>query len=119
MTAHIYQEDLDFLEEAKQVFENDIRRETHTNDDEDLIALRRGEDRDCVHIIRLGEEVMFVHDVVAVTSAIPVAATSIEIIVKEYKKSMDLPRLSGDAYRNGIKMTLIQLGIEIEGVSAK
>lgn len=55
----ISNEHLKFLEEAKQIFIDEPFRETHRNDDETLIALRYGEDRDCVWIYELGESVAF------------------------------------------------------------
>lgn len=50
---------LAFLEEAKAAFEGNKRFETYRNKDGDLIALRMGEDRDCVEIIELGRQVAF------------------------------------------------------------
>jgi hypothetical protein len=46
---------LAFVEEAKRIFEDSPRRETHWNKEQDLIALRFGEDRDCVVVYELGE----------------------------------------------------------------
>lgn len=63
MTVHIYQEDLDFLEEAKRSFEKNPRYETHRNIKNTHIALRYGEDRDCIMIYKLGEKVMFANDI--------------------------------------------------------
>ena len=59
MSAYIKPEHLSFLEEAKQIFEKNSRRETHQNEEGTLIALRFGEDRDCINIFELGEEVAF------------------------------------------------------------
>lgn len=53
----IRKEHLEFLEEAKEVFEQDPFLETWRNKDEDLIALRMGMDRDCVLIYELGTEI--------------------------------------------------------------
>lgn len=62
----IHQEHLDFIEECKLVFESDIKRETHWNDDRDLIGLRRGADRDCIQIFELGDEMIFVANVMKI-----------------------------------------------------
>lgn len=49
---------LGFLEEAKAAFETRPLLETYWNkDDFDLIALRIGEDRDCINIYELGDEI--------------------------------------------------------------
>ena len=63
MTANIHQNEFDFVEEAKKVFENDSRLETYMNANEDLIALRCGPNRDCINIYQLGREVLFAHNV--------------------------------------------------------
>lgn len=63
MTANIYQQDLDFLAEAKRSFEKHPRYETHRNDENTHIALRYGEDRDCIMIYKLGEKVMFANNI--------------------------------------------------------
>ncbi|QNK87782.1 hypothetical protein H7992_21870 [Sporosarcina sp. resist] len=63
MTAQIYQEDLDFLEEAKVALNGNLRWETYMNAGETHIALRYGVDRDCVWVYRLSNEVMFSHNV--------------------------------------------------------
>lgn len=55
----IYREHLDFMEEAKQAFENNQRLDTYRNDGDTLIALRYGMDRDCIRIYKLGEEIGF------------------------------------------------------------
>lgn len=57
--TQIYREHIDFMEEAKQAFENNERLETYRNDNDTLIALRHGMDRDCIQIYKLGEEVGF------------------------------------------------------------
>ena len=61
----IYQEDLDFLEEAKQAFQANIHQETYRNEEETHIALRYGEDRDCIYIYKLGEKVLFANNIMA------------------------------------------------------
>ena len=63
MTAIIYQQDLDFLEEAKRSFEKHPRYETYRNIEDTHIALRYGADRDCIMIYKLGEEVMFANNI--------------------------------------------------------
>ncbi|KQL37155.1 hypothetical protein [Psychrobacillus sp. FJAT-21963] len=63
MKGEIYQEDLDFLEEAKQAFNNNSRLETYRNKGNTYIALRYGMDRDCILIYKLGDEVMFAHNI--------------------------------------------------------
>lgn len=67
----ITQEHLCFLEETKQVFSSDVRRETHINKDGDLIALRYGMDRDCIKIIMLGENVGFFAQMISHKSKTP------------------------------------------------
>lgn len=52
-------EHLAFLEESKKVFEENPLRETHISKDDELIALRYGENRDCVYIYSLNCEVAF------------------------------------------------------------
>lgn len=59
MVQQIEQRHLDFVKKAKEAFENDLSLYTFrngTNDDNDtLIALRYGIDRDCVLVYELGE----------------------------------------------------------------
>jgi hypothetical protein len=62
---------LRFLEEATEVFHEDVRRETHINEDGDLIALRYGLDRDCVRIFALDGEVGFFAQMVGRKSKTP------------------------------------------------
>lgn len=45
---------LAFVQEAKGVFEDNALRETCRSDDDSLIALRMGMDRDCVEVWELG-----------------------------------------------------------------
>jgi hypothetical protein len=59
MSAYIKPEHLAFLEECKSIFSKNGRRETHQNIEGTLIALRYGEDRDCIKIIETGEEIAF------------------------------------------------------------
>lgn len=63
MAGNIYQEDLDFLEEAKGAFTENVRLETYRNKDETHIALRYGPDRDCIRIYKLGENLLFVNNI--------------------------------------------------------
>lgn len=60
---NLYQEDLVFLEEAKQALEENSRLETYTNKDETHIALRYGLDRDCVKVFKLERSVLFANNV--------------------------------------------------------
>ncbi|MBU8770289.1 hypothetical protein [Cytobacillus oceanisediminis] len=53
----IYQSDLDFLNEAKQIFQENPRMETYRNDEETHIALRYGMDRDGIVIYKLDGKV--------------------------------------------------------------
>ena len=48
---------LAFVQEAKEAFESHSLLETYRNDGETLIALRMGEDRDCVNVYELGNEI--------------------------------------------------------------
>lgn len=64
--ANIYQQDLDFLAEAKRAFEGNARWETYRNDENTRIALREGPDRDCIQIYELGREVMFANNIMDV-----------------------------------------------------
>lgn len=57
---------LEFLETAKREFSSNILLETW-QDEGDLIALRYGEDRDCVHIFELGESVAFFANMIPAT----------------------------------------------------
>lgn len=57
--AQIYKEHLEFMEEAKKAFEENERLETYRNENEVLIALRYGMDRDCIQVYELGEEIGF------------------------------------------------------------
>ncbi|MEK4712277.1 hypothetical protein [Sporosarcina sp. FSL K6-5500] len=59
----IYQQDLDFLEEAKRAFSENHRLETYRNMEDTHIALRYGMDRDCISIYKLGEQVMFANNI--------------------------------------------------------
>lgn len=63
MTGNVYQEDLDFLEEAKDAFNSNLRLETYRNIGETHIALRYGMDRDCIQIYKLGEKLLFANNI--------------------------------------------------------
>lgn len=52
---HVTPEHLNFVEEAGKAFEQNARFETYINEEETLIALRYGEDRDCIVVYELGE----------------------------------------------------------------
>ncbi|WP_172369602.1 hypothetical protein [Sporosarcina jiandibaonis] len=133
MTAHIYQEDLDFLQEAKEAFESDYTLFTYRNDDDSLIALRRGEDRDCIHIYRINEEVLFVHNVmerapgeVQPVNKVRIDKAGEERIKSYFEKAVETGRnfRVGDTRRNYAKGKrkavldmLSVIGIKIEGVN--
>lgn len=55
----ITREHLNFMEEAKTAFEENYRLETYRNENDTLIALRYGMDRDCIQIYKLDGEVGF------------------------------------------------------------
>lgn len=57
---------LDFLETAKREFSQNVLLETW-RDEGDLIALRYGADRDCIHIFELGEPVAFFTNMIPAT----------------------------------------------------
>lgn len=57
MTVQITKEHLAFVEEVKQAFESNPKFHTFRNEDETLIALRMGEDRDCIDVYELGRNV--------------------------------------------------------------
>ena len=61
----ITQRHLEFLAEAKEAFNNDVRMETLISVEYDLIALRRGSGRDCVQIYEIGEQVGFFAQMIA------------------------------------------------------
>lgn len=55
MAQHITSRHLDFVNEAKEAFESNAKLHTYRDEEETLIALRYGEDRDCVLVYELGE----------------------------------------------------------------
>lgn len=55
--TQITKQHLDFVQEAKEVFEAAPLLETYRNDDDTLIALRMGMDRDCVEVWELGNKI--------------------------------------------------------------
>lgn len=57
MGQQITKQHLAFVQEAKEVFEDNPLRETCRSDDDSLIALRMGMDRDCVEVWELGENI--------------------------------------------------------------
>lgn len=63
MKGELYKHHLDFVDKAKQAFEEDYKLFTYRNKDDDLIALRYGEDHDCINIFELGEQKAFLHNV--------------------------------------------------------
>jgi hypothetical protein len=57
MSIQITKRHLAFVQEAKEVFEDNSLLETYRNDDDTLIALRMGMDRDCVEVWELGDNI--------------------------------------------------------------
>ena len=58
MSIQINKTHLAFVQEAKEAFEKHPQLETYFSKDEyDLIALRYGEDRDCIMVFELGESI--------------------------------------------------------------
>jgi hypothetical protein len=55
MVQQITNSHLDFVQEAKEAFQSDPGLYTWRNENETLIALRYGMDRDCVLVYELGE----------------------------------------------------------------
>ena len=53
----IYQDDLDFVKEAAEAFNKNVRWETYRNEEATLIALREGVHRDGMVVYRLGQHV--------------------------------------------------------------
>lgn len=63
MKGYLYQSDLDFIERAKDFFEDDYRRVTYFTKNDDLIALRYGTDNDSIRLFEFGEEKAFFRNV--------------------------------------------------------
>lgn len=63
MKGELYKHHLNFVEEAKRAFETDYKLFTYRNKDDDLIALRYGEDHDCINVFELGEQKAFLHNI--------------------------------------------------------
>ncbi|WP_342515436.1 hypothetical protein [Sutcliffiella sp. FSL R7-0096] len=58
MTHQITNQHLLFVEKAKNAFQNNLLLETYRDHPtSEMIALRMGADRDCVHVFELGDEV--------------------------------------------------------------
>ncbi len=57
--SYITQEHLAFLSAAVKEFQGDSTLHTYRDEDLGLIALRRGPDRDSIHIFQLGPEIAF------------------------------------------------------------
>lgn len=55
MSQHITKYHLGFVDEAKEAFETNPKLHTYRNDEETLIALRTGSDKDCILVYELGE----------------------------------------------------------------
>lgn len=82
--TQIYREHLDFMEEAKKAFEENLRLETYRNEEETLIALRYGIDRDCIQIYKLGEEVGFFANMMSVAPELRVGGSC-----ERYRESIE------------------------------
>jgi hypothetical protein len=54
---HIQPYHLSFMNEAKEAFENDPVLESYVSPDEPFMALRMGEDRDCVMVYEIADDV--------------------------------------------------------------
>ncbi|MGE6376582.1 hypothetical protein [Peribacillus muralis] len=89
MGAYIKPKHLPFLEETKEVFNANSRRETFTSEHGDLIALRFGEDRDCIKMFELGEEVAFFAQQIE-----PCPNPRLEVI--EFARDMEVQLLKND-----------------------
>lgn len=98
MRANLYQTDLEFIEECKEVFESDHRRVTNFSEDKTLIALRYGADNDCIRLFELGEEKAFFHNIM---EKCPVETVKKEAIkdIEDFKNSSFMPI----PYRNEIE----------------
>ena len=105
MTAHIHQEDLEFLEEAKVALNGNLRWETYMNDGETHIALRDGADRDCVRVYRLSNEVMFAHNVLNKAPKLIVEGGENKMTEKQQQIFSKIDRKAGEFRHNDILMT--------------
>jgi hypothetical protein len=85
MTSYIRPEHLAFLEESKKVFEENPLRETNRNSDDSLIALRYGEDRDCIYIFSLSCEVAFFAQQITPN---PLPRTSVRVFAHDMEKQL-------------------------------
>lgn len=63
MKGELHQRHLYFIERAKVFFEEDHRRVTYFTRDDELIALRYGDDNDCIRLFELGAERCFFHSI--------------------------------------------------------
>ena len=63
MKGELHKRHLDFIDNAKKFFEGDHRRVTYFTKSDDLIALRYGDDNDCIRLFELGEEKGFFHNI--------------------------------------------------------
>lgn len=80
---------LEFLETAKREFSKNILLETW-RDEGDLIALRYGADRDCVHIFELGESVAFFANMIPATDG----RELVETLARKHNLMMEEVRTS-------------------------
>jgi hypothetical protein len=60
---YIRQEHLDFMQEAKQAFTDNARLETYRNTDDTFIALRQGQDRNCIEVFALTPGSLFFENI--------------------------------------------------------
>lgn len=61
--TYIRQEHLEFLQEAKQAFTDNARMETYRNADDTFIALRQGQDRNCIEVFALTPGSLFFENI--------------------------------------------------------
>jgi len=54
MIQHINKQHLDFVDEVREAFEFNADLTTYRNEDDSLIALRFGLDKDCILVYELG-----------------------------------------------------------------
>lgn len=100
---------LEFLEEVKERFKANIKLESWRSKDGDLIALRRGMDRDCIQIIDLGDEVAFFAQAIPPTDG----GKLLEAIGKEY--DLELSKVRPEVAEFGLEMEKQLIANEFKG----